>query len=142
MLTDHLTHLINSFCAAIDQYPYSPYEHSYLFFYTREMSSVRQPSEWGIGRVKALFAFLEFKVCLHFMLSKSNIGFLEEFAGSPNAAGGYVFGRCSLEEYTFHIVWISGLFYHLQLVTFCCLNPNSTNSSVQQNLRLDYILTP
>ena len=23
-----------------------------------------------------------------------------------------------------------------------CLNPNSTNSSVQQNLRLDYILTP
>ena len=25
---------------------------------------------------------------------------------------------------------------------FYCLNPNSTNSSVQQNLRLDYILTP
>jgi len=29
--------------------------------FNREMSSVRQPSEWGIGRVKALFAFLEFK---------------------------------------------------------------------------------
>ena len=52
-------------------------------------------------------------------MSKLNIVFLEELTGSTNAAGGYVFGRCSLEEYTFHIAWISGLFYHLQLVTFC-----------------------
>jgi len=29
--------------------------------FNREMSAVRQPSEWGIGRVKALFSFLEFK---------------------------------------------------------------------------------
>ena len=36
-------------------------------------------------------------------MSKLNIGFLEELAGSTNAGGGYVFGRCSLEEYTFHI---------------------------------------
>ena len=28
----------------------------------REMSAMRQPSEWGIGRVKCLFSFLEYKV--------------------------------------------------------------------------------
>jgi hypothetical protein len=28
----------------------------------REMSRVRQPSEWGIGRTKSLFSLLEFKV--------------------------------------------------------------------------------
>ena len=26
------------------------------------MSSIRQPSEWGIGKVKTLFSYLEFKV--------------------------------------------------------------------------------
>jgi hypothetical protein len=37
---------------------------------------------------------------------------------------------------------IIGLFRTNNLATLnYCLNPNSTNSSVQQNLRLDYILT-
>jgi len=29
--------------------------------FNREMSAMRQPSEWGIGRVKCLFSFLEYK---------------------------------------------------------------------------------
>jgi len=32
--------------------------------FNREMSRMRQPSEWGIGRVKTLFSFLEFKKSL------------------------------------------------------------------------------
>ena len=34
---------------------------SYILYY-RRMSSVRQPSEWGIGKVKSLFSYLEYKV--------------------------------------------------------------------------------
>ena len=42
--------------------------------YEREMSAMRQPSEWGIGRVKSLFSFLEFKVRKPFKIIISSFG--------------------------------------------------------------------
>ena len=37
----------------------------------RRMSSVRQPSEWGIGKVKSLFSYLEYKVVTWILLQHS-----------------------------------------------------------------------
>ena len=49
----------------------------------REMCSVRIPSEMGIGRVKTLFAFLEFKVICTFLF----LPLLEGCGGNIQACG-------------------------------------------------------
>ena len=45
------------------------------------MSAMRQSSEWGIGRIKTLWSYLEFKVCKSKSLLENLLFVTEKFEG-------------------------------------------------------------
>ena len=66
------------------------------------MSTIRQPSEWGIGKVKTLFSYLEYKVLnedyIYVMLPRC---FAEEPSNPQHASWNALLGCLTSDKYTF-----------------------------------------
>ena len=73
----------------------------------RIMSAMRQPSEWGIGRIKSLWSYLEFKVCFTVKLL-FYVKYVEELESFEHACKHDVHHGCPPWEYSLLFLWEPG----------------------------------